>query len=686
MKYQAWSVATSDPAGRAALEQAGVSPLLAAVLSARGVDTAEQARQLLFPPPCQLSDPLLIRDMDKAVQRVRLAMERGEKVAVYGDYDVDGITATCLLTDLLVRRGVPVTPYIPSRLDEGYGLNREAVSLLAGQGVSLIITVDCGITAVEETELARSLGVDVVITDHHECKDDLPPACAVVDPCRLDCPSPFKELAGVGVALKLAMAVAGPEQAEAVLQEYADLAAIGTIADVMEMTGENRSLVRLGLKLLEHPRRLGLAALLREAGLEGKPLTSVSVGYTLAPRINASGRMGQAMLAVELLLTDDPDRAAQLAQTLCDLNRERQNIELDIYQDCTRRLEQHPQQGVTVLADSGWHQGVVGIVASRLSEKLCMPCFMICLDRGMGKGSCRSYGGVNLFQALSDCAPLLEGFGGHALAAGFTVREENIPALAQSLRRAVAGQLKGTVPLSVLRADAAVTSDLLTVENIQALDLLEPCGTGNPRPVLVVKGALVQSMNQVGRGRHLKLRLESRGVPLDAIFFSADGGQLHLTPGCRVDVAFYPQINEFRGQRSAQLQVLDLRTAPSRAQQERLAVEKYFRGEELSPEESRPLLPRRTDFVALWRWLERQSARCGVIQDSPERIARGVARISGQPEMPARTFICLKVMEERGLIDLDGGEQLSITLRQVEHKVDLEGSAILVRLRRFTEQ
>ena len=226
----------------------------------------------------------------------------------------------------------------------------------------------------------------------------------------------------------------------------------------------------------------------------------------------------------------------------------------------------------------------MGIVASRLSEKLCMPCFMICLDRGMGKGSCRSYGGVNLFQALSDCAPLLEGFGGHALAAGFTVREENIPALAQSLRRAVAGQLKGTVPLSVLRADAAVTSDLLTVENIQALDLLEPCGTGNPRPVLVVKGALVQSMNQVGRGRHLKLRLESRGVPLDAIFFSADGGQLHLTPGCRVDVAFYPQINEFRGQRSAQLQVLDLRTAPSRAQQERLAVEKYFRGEELSPE------------------------------------------------------------------------------------------------------
>ncbi len=686
MKYQTWSIAPSDPADRALLERAGVSPLLAAVLAARGVTTPEQARQLLFSPPSRLSDPLLIRDMDKAVLRVRRAMERGEKVAVYGDYDVDGITATCLLTHFLARRGVTVVPYIPSRLDEGYGLNREAVSLLAGQGVSLIVTVDCGITAVEETELARSLGVDVVITDHHECKDQLPGACAVADPCRPDCPSPFKELAGVGVALKLAMAVAGPEQEEAVLQEYADLAAIGTIADVMEMTGENRALVRLGLKQLERPRRVGLAALLREAGLEGKPLTSVSIGYTLAPRINASGRMGQAMLAVDLLLTDDSGRAARLAQTLCGLNRERQSIEMEIYQDCVRRLERQPQQGVAVLADEGWHQGVVGIVASRLSEKLCMPCFMICLDKGIGKGSCRSYGGVNLFQALADCSQLLEGFGGHALAAGFTVREENIPALADALRLAVEDQLNGQAPASVLKADAAVSPGLLTVENIRALDLLEPCGTGNPRPVLVVKGALVQSMNQVGRGRHLKLRLESRGVPLDAIFFSADGGQLHLTPGCRVDIAFYPQINEFRGQRAAQLQVLDLRAAPSRAQQERRAVEKYFQGEELSPEESRPLLPQRTDFVALWRWLERQAARTPVIQESPERIARGVARISGQPEMPARTYICLRVMEERGLIDLDGGEQLSITLRPAEHKVDLEGSAILIRLRRFTQQ
>ena len=679
-------MAPPNPEGRAALEQAGLSPLLAAVLAARGMDTAEQARALLDPPQQELHDPLLLKDMDKAVRRVRQAIESGETVAVYGDYDVDGITSTCLLTDFLSRQGIPVVPYIPSRLDEGYGLNREAVTLLAGQGVKLIVTVDCGITAVEETDLARTLGVDVVITDHHECKDDLPGACAVVDPCRPDCPSPFKELAGVGVALKLAMAVAGPERARAVLLEYADLVAIGTIADVMEMTGENRTLVRLGLKLLEHPRRLGLAALMKEAGLEGKPLTSVSIGYTLAPRINASGRMGQAMLAVELLLTSAPDRAAHLAQTLCALNRERQNIELDIFQDCVRRLEQSPQEGVVVLADEGWHQGVVGIVASRLSEKLCLPCFMICLDHGVGKGSCRSYGGVNLFQALSRCAPLLEGFGGHALAAGFTVREENIPALAEGLRRAVAEQLNGAAPVSVLKADAAVSPQLLTTEAIQDLDRLEPCGAGNPRPVLVLNGALVQSMTQVGRGRHLKLRLESRGVTLDAIFFSADAAQYQLSPGCRVDAAFYPQINEFRGVRSVQLQILDLRGALTRAQLERLAFEKYFRGEALSMEESRALLPVRTDFVVLWRWLERQSARTPVIEDSPEHIARGVARSSGQPEVPARTMVCLKVMEERGLISLDGRERLSITLHRLEHKVDLDDSDILRRLRRFAGQ
>ena len=687
MRYQEWRVAAPSRAAREELEQAGVPPLLAAVLSARGIRTREEAQALLAPGETPLEDPMGLRDMDRAVRRIRRALETGETVAVYGDYDVDGITSTCLLTDCLSRLGGRVLPYIPDRLEEGYGLNSEAVSALAAPGVTLIVTVDCGITAGAETAFAASLGVDVVVTDHHECKESLPPACAVVDPRRTDCPYPFKGLAGVGVALKLAMAVAGAERAERVFLEYADLAAVGTVADVMPMTGENRTIVQTGLAALAHPRRLGFAQLIQEAGLGDRPLTSVSVGYTLAPRINAAGRMGKAGLAAELLLTRDPDRAAELARELCELNRERQAVEGEIFQDSVRRLEETPQEGVILLADGGWHQGVVGIVASRLAEKYGCPAFMVCLDQGVGKGSCRSWGGINLFQLLARCGDLLEGFGGHALAAGFTVREEKLPELSARLRRLVMEEHRGEELPSVLEADAAVLPQELTVEAVEQLDWLEPCGTGNPRPVLVLTGAHVLSAAQVGRGRHLKLRLEARGVPLDAIFFSADGGELGLTAGCRVDVAFYPQINEFRGLRSVQLQVVDLRRAMTRAQLEQSIYEKYRRGERLTPVEAQSLLPTRAEFICLWRYLKRQSAGQPILRDTVPRIARGAARSGGQPELPTHTLVCLEVMEERGLLTLvQQSGQLEIILHQLEHKVDLNASEILKKLRKATQE
>lgn len=687
MKYEKWTVAPPDPAALAALEEAGISPLLAAVLSARGVRVPQEARALLEGGETALEDPLALKDMAQAAGRVRLALERGETIAVYGDYDVDGITATCLLTDFLRRKGGAVIPYIPDRLEEGYGLNREAVTALKEQGASLIVTVDCGITALEETAWARSLGIDVVITDHHECKSGLPAAQAVVDPRRSDCPSACKGLAGVGVALKLAMAAAGPDRAGLVFREYADLAAVGTVADVMPMTGENRTIVQTGLAALAHPRRVGLAQLMEEAGLGDKPVTSVSIGYTLAPRINAAGRMGQADLAAELLLTRDPGRAAALAQELCALNRERQTIECEIFQECVQRLERRPQSGIILLADEHWHQGVVGIVASRLTEKYSCPAFMVCLDQGIGKGSCRSWGGVNLFHLLTQCQDLLEGFGGHAMAAGFTVREENIPALERRLRHLVLEERAGEELPSLLEIDAAVLPQELTVEAVEALDALEPCGAGNPRPVLVLTGAHVISAAQVGRGRHLKLRLEGRGVPLDAIFFSVDGSELGLTPGCRVDVAFYPQINDFRGVRSVQLQVVDLRHAMTRAQLEQSIYEKYRRGEPLSPQEAQSLLPTRAEFVCLWRYLERQCAGQTFLEDTLARIAQKSARSGGQSERPNHTLVCLEVMEERGLISLERQSgRVQITLHRLEHKVDLNASAILRRLREATQE
>ena len=687
MRYKQWKIAHPSPAGRAQLERAGIPSLLACVLSARGVTEPEQAWKLLTPGEEPLLDPMLLKDMDRAVLRVTRALKRGETIAVYGDYDVDGITATCLLTDCLTRLGGRVRSYIPDRLEEGYGLNQEAVLHLAQQGVTLIITVDCGITAAREVEFARELGIDVVITDHHECKQAIPEAAAVVDPHRPDCPYPFKGLAGVGVALKLAMAAAGPDRAGLVFREYADLAAVGTVADVMPMTGENRTIVQTGLAALAHPRRVGLAQLMDEAGLGDKPVTSVSIGYTLAPRINAAGRMGQADLAAELLLTRDPGRAAALAQELCALNRERQTIECEIFQECVQRLERRPQSGVILLADKHWHQGVVGIVASRLTEKYSCPAFMVCLDQGMGKGSCRSWGGVNLFHLLTQCQDLLEGFGGHAMAAGFTVREENIPALERRLRQLVLEEQAGEELPSLLEIDAAVLPQELTVEAVEALDALEPCGAGNPRPVLVLTGAHVISAAQVGRGRHLKLRLEGRGVPLDAIFFSVDGSELGLTPGCRVDVAFYPQINDFRGVRSVQLQVVDLRHAMTRAQLEQSIYEKYRRGEPLSPQEAQSLLPTRAEFVCLWRYLERQCAGQTCLEDTLARIAQKSARSGGQSERPNHTLVCLEVMEERGLISLERQSgRVQITLHRLEHKVDLNASAILRRLREATQE
>ena len=687
MRYKQWKIAHPSPEGRAQLERAGIPSLLACVLSARGVTEPEQAWKLLTPGEEPLLDPMLLKDMDRAVLRVGRALKTGELMAVYGDYDVDGITSTCLLTDCLTRLGGRVRSYIPDRLEEGYGLNEEAVLHLAQQGVTLIITVDCGITAAREVEFARELGIDVVITDHHECKQAIPEAAAVVDPHRPDCPYPFKGLAGVGVALKLAMAAAGPDRAGLVFREYADLAAVGTVADVMPMTGENRTIVQTGLAALAHPRRVGLAQLMEEAGLGDKPVTSVSIGYTLAPRINAAGRMGQADLAAELLLTRDPGRAAALAQELCALNRERQTIECEIFQECVQRLERRPQSGVILLADEHWHQGVVGIVASRLTEKYSCPVFMVCLDQGMGKGSCRSWGGVNLFHLLTQCQDLLEGFGGHAMAAGFTVREENIPALERRLRQLVLEEQAGEELPSLLDIDAAVLPQELTVEAVEALDALEPCGAGNPRPVLVLTGAHVISAAQVGRGRHLKLRLEGRGVPLDAIFFSVDGSELGLTPGCRVDVAFYPQINDFRGVRSVQLQVVDLRHAMTRAQLEQSIYEKYRRGEPLSPQEAQSLLPTRAEFVCLWRYLERQCAGQTFLEDTLARIAQKSARSGGQSERPNHTLVCLEVMEERGLISLERQSgRVQITLHRLEHKVDLNASAILRRLREAMQE
>jgi single-stranded-DNA-specific exonuclease len=669
--------------------EAGLPPLTAAVLSARGVSSAESARHFLSTDPALLHDPWLLKDMDRAVARIHAAMDRREKIAVFGDYDVDGITSTALLTSYLLSEGCQVVSHIPNRLTEGYGLNNDALVQLADQGVTLVITVDCGITAVEEVALAGTIGMDVVITDHHECKETLPDAVAVVNPHRPDCPYPFKALAGVGVALKLVVALGQRKGAsEALLRSYVDLAAIGTVADVMELVDENRVIVDMGLTALVNAPRPGLEMLLREAGLTGKPVTASTIGYSIAPRLNASGRMGCADLACELLLTASPARGEELAKDLCALNRERQAIEQEIYAECVTRLAgQQPKDIYSIVfADAQWHQGVVGIVASRLSEQYSCPVFMICLDGGKGKGSCRSYGGINLFQVLESCSNWLESFGGHELAAGFTILEENIPAFRQQVDAEIRAQMGASPISSNLAVDLEVTNPaLLNIREVTALNILEPTGTGNPKPVFQLSGAHVVSVTSVGGGRHTKFRVQKDGCVFDSIFFSATPQEAGLTLGARVDLAFSPSINEYRGLRSVQLQIIDVRPAMTQAQVDQRLYQRYLLGEVLTPQEADALLPRREDFIAVWRYLKQHTAP-GLVEDTAPRLARKIARTFGIRETYPRTRICLDVMHERGLITLSAQtDHLQICIRPTTGKVDLEASYIMQKLHELAE-
>ena len=691
MKYEQWNLRRgAGTAARLQLERAGLPALCAAVLCARGLDTPEKTADFLSDSPDLLHDPFLLKDMDRAVARILRGLEQGEVLAVYGDYDVDGITSTCLLTEYLRERGARVVSYIPDRTEEGYGLNQSAIEYLNAQGVTLIITVDCGITAVEEVEHARRLGIDVVVTDHHQCKERLPAAEAVVDPRRPDCGYPFPELAGVGVALKVALALTPAEQRGAVLERYCELAAIGTVADVMSLTRENRALVRMGLARLTHTRRPGLRALMREAGLEeGKTPSAITIGYGLAPRINAAGRMEQAMVALNMLLTRDERRGQELARELCALNRERQAIELGIFEECDNLLARDPALAgpAIVLAGEDWHQGVVGIVASRLAERHACPAFMICLDHGRGKGSCRSYGGFNLFGALEQCADLLEGYGGHELAAGFTILEENINAFRSRMNELVESYAAHHAMVSTVDVDAEVEDCwLLDVEQVCALSALEPFGAGNPKPVLMLRAVTVVSCSDVGGGRHLKLRVRRDNAVLDAIFFGVNCESSGVDVGDRLDLVFTPQINEFRGNRMVQLQLCDLRPAPTRTQLERELFRRLEEGELLSRWEAGLMLPDRRDFARMWRFLEKYCA-AGPMSASMDQMLRQINKGQNGSFTYGRAMVCLRVMDDRGLIRVTlSGQDTVVELRNAQQKVDLEQAAMMRLLRSLLEE
>ena len=691
MKFQKWHIAPPHPEAAARLTAAGYPRLVSEVLASRGIATEEEAAAFLEQEQRLTYSPFLMADMDKAAARVQRALADGEKIAVFGDYDVDGITATCILVDYLQSRGADVLHYIPRRIEDGYGLSCDAIEGLYRRGARLLITVDCGITGVEEVDFANSLGMDVVITDHHECKETLPRAVAVVDPHRPDCPYPFKHLAGCGVALKLALALGGPDREEALFARYCTLAAIGTVADVMQMSGENRTIVSRGLAVIEHSDFIGLQALLKEAGLTGREITSVQIGFVLAPRINAAGRMGAADKAADLLLCTDPEEADRMARELCALNRERQNVEQTIYSQAEEMIARLPDRdrSALVLESSRWHQGVVGIVASRLSEKYSRPSFMIHLNGATGKGSCRSWGGFNLFAALESCKDLLLGFGGHELAAGFTIKEENIPAFRARMNEYARSFRGGAAPVSVLDVDVVITHpSAVTLEELEALSALEPYGSGNARPVFCLLGATLLRTQNVGQNRHLKLRLGKGSAQFDGIFFSTVAEDCGCKAGDRVDAAFYLQVNEFRGSRTLQLQMVDLRPslcASGREQDSLTLADCCADCSPLAAKEARRLLPTRDQFAAAWRFLER-TVPDGGLTTGYLPLLRQLAAELGRTEPFPRAAVCLSVFAERGLLTMERQED-DVTLRLHRgKKVALGQSPQLIMLQQVMEK
>ena len=668
MKQKKWNIPLTGPRIPQALLEGGFSPLLCQILTLRGITTAQQARSLLFGGKETLHDPLLMLGMKEARDRIMKAVERCETVAVYGDYDVDGITSTCMLTDWLRRKGLTCYYYIPDRNEEGYGLNCAALDSLRARGVTLVVTVDCGVTAVEEAAHARDIGIDMVITDHHECKPDaLPDVAALID-CKRDGDEyPNKNLAGVGVALKLVCACEG--DAEAVLARYADLVAIGTVADVMPLCDENRYLVRLGLSQIVNSPRPGISAMLRESAIDPARMTSSTIGYSLAPRLNAAGRLGQASIAAKLLLSRDEEGALCLARELCELNRRRQSIENEIWKEANAMLAGQTPDGPIVLASENWNQGVIGIAASRLAEQYSLPAIIVCLNGEVGKGSCRSYGGFNLFEALTACADELIGFGGHALAAGLNIRRDRLDAFRRALRDYYLSNRPE--PLPEVQCDLLITDPaLLSLENVRSLDLLEPCGNANPRPLLCMSGVRLEMLSEVGGGKHTRFRVRLGQTPFECIYFSHSAAETGVHEAELIDVAFTPQVNEYRGNVTVQLVASAVRPHDPYALCDAILHED--RG--CYPAAAH-FCPLRADYIRAWR----EMGPCfSVGADTKAVIAQRPA------DMEPETYcLCLMVFREAGLLDAPQDGIYRAVRAQVTGKADLDATQLIRSLRAY---
>lgn len=678
MILRKWEVRPLDKERAAAFAQTyGVPFFLAMLMNIRGLDDAAHLREFLGEGE-PLSDPFLLKDMDKAAARITRAVDNMEKIAVYGDYDADGVTSTAMLYSYLETRGADVIFYIPQREGEGYGMNMGAVEYLKEQGVSLIVTVDNGISSVQEVARANELGIDVVVTDHHRPQEILPDAVAVVDAYRPDDTSPYKHFSGVGIAFKLLMALEdGAGDVEDLLEAYSDLAAIGTIGDIVPLTGENRTLIRAGLERLSQSDRPGVQALLENAGIAGKALTSTNVAFTLVPRINATGRMGAPERAVRLLISGYEEEAEVLSEEICADNEERRRVEAEIAEAAFADIEAkgYMKDRVVVVDGENWHHGVIGIVASRVTERCGKPCMIISRGETEAKGSGRSIEGFSLFEAICACGDLLIKFGGHPMAAGITLKPENIEAFRKRINRYAAEHFP-QMPTQTVTLDCKLNPAALSVSMAQSLTQLEPFGNGNPQPVFGLFNMELSNVTPVGGGGHLRLTLEKNGSVITAMRFNTKPEELPYHIGDKIDLAVQLEAREFRGQPSLTVIVRDMKFAAFNTEKNIASLasfEKWQRGEVLSAEDKNRLYPDRACLAAIYRALR-------TVNGKETDQVRFVSQFG--KDMTLGLFkTALLVFEERGLVHSEiADDTFTATLIETSGKTDITRSPVLLAL------
>lgn len=678
MILRKWEVRPLDKERAAAFAQTyGVPFFLAMLMNIRGFDDAAHLREFLGEGE-PLSDPFLLKDMDKAAARITRAVDNMEKIAVYGDYDADGVTSTAMLYSYLETRGADVIFYIPQREGEGYGMNIGAVEYLKEQGVSLIVTVDNGISSVQEVARANELGIDVVVTDHHRPQEILPDAVAVVDAYRPDDTSPYKHFSGVGIAFKLLMALEdGAGDVEDLLEAYSDLAAIGTIGDIVPLTGENRTLIRAGLERLSQSDRPGVQALLENAGVAGKALTSTNVAFTLVPRINATGRMGAPERAVRLLISGYEEEAEVLSEEICADNEERRRVEAEIAEAAFADIEAkgYMKDRVVVVDGEKWHHGVIGIVASRVTERCGKPCMIISRGETEAKGSGRSIEGFSLFEAICACGDLLIKFGGHPMAAGITLKPENIEAFRKRINQYAAEHFP-QMPTQTVTLDCKLNPAALSVSMAQSLTQLEPFGNGNPQPVFGLFNMELSNVTPVGGGGHLRLTLEKNGAVITAMRFNTKPEELPYHIGDKIDLAVQLEAREFRGQPSLTVIVRDMKFAAFNTEKNIASLasfEKWQRGEVLSAEDKNRLYPDRACLAAIYRALR-------TVNGKETDQVRFVSQFG--KDMTLGLFkTALLVFEERGLVHSEiADDTFTATLIETSGKTDITRSPVLLAL------